>query len=69
MRPRRELKSTLQELTIANEVRDLGNGLRIGNFETQATSDPSFLKDAMGSFAEVANRISSWRALPTVNKR
>jgi HAMP domain-containing protein/CHASE3 domain sensor protein len=63
-----ELKSTLQELTTANEVRDLGNGLRIGNFETQATSDPSFLKDAMASFADVANRITSWRALPTVNK-
>ena len=63
-----ELKSTLQEITIANEVRDIGNGLRIGNFETQATADPSFLKDAMQGFAEVGDRITSWRALPTVSK-
>jgi len=63
-----EMKSTLQELTIANEVRDLGNALRIGNFETQATSDPSFLKDAMAGFADVTNRVTSWRALPTVSK-
>jgi len=63
-----ELKSTLQEITLANEVKDLGNGLRIGNFETQATGDPSPLKDAMQNFADVGSRITSWRALSTVNK-
>lgn len=63
-----ELKSTLQEITLANEVKDLGNGLRIGNFETQATGDPSPLKDAMQNFADVGSRITSWRALSSVNK-
>ncbi len=59
-------KTILQEISIANELRDAGNAVRIANFQTQATDDPSFLKDAMQSFAGVGSRIESWRTLPTV---
>jgi methyl-accepting chemotaxis protein len=59
-------KNILQEISIANEIRDASNALRIANFQTQATEDPSFLKDAIQSFSGVGDRFSSWRALPTV---
>ncbi|MGA2611970.1 MAG: methyl-accepting chemotaxis protein [Spirochaetia bacterium] len=59
-------KSILQEISIANEMRDAGNALKISNYETQATDDPSFMKDAMQSFAGFASKFESWRAIPTV---
>jgi len=62
-----EQKSILREISIANEIRDVGNELRIGNFETQATDDPSFMKDAMAGFAVVGERFNAWRALPTLD--
>ncbi len=59
-------RSILQEISIANEVRDAANNLRTAAFQTQATDDPSFLKDAMQSMAGLPSRFDAWRALPTV---
>jgi methyl-accepting chemotaxis protein len=59
-------RSILQEISIANEVRDAANNLRTAAFQTQATDDPSFLKDAMQSMADLPSRFDAWRALPTV---
>ncbi|HTP58349.1 MAG TPA: methyl-accepting chemotaxis protein, partial [Spirochaetia bacterium] len=59
-------RSILQEITIANEMRDAGNTIRNASFQTQATDDPSFLKDAMSGFAGLPAQLETWRALPTV---
>jgi methyl-accepting chemotaxis protein len=59
-------RSVLQEISIANEIRDASNNLRTAAFQTQATDDPSFLKDAMQSFAGLPSMIDTWRAIPTV---
>jgi len=59
-------RSILQEISIANEIRDAGNTIRNASYQTQATDDPSFLKDAMQSFTGFPSRMETWRALPTV---
>ncbi len=61
-------RSILQEISIANDMRDAGNALKIANFQTQATDDPSFLKDAMEGFADLSSRLDAWRVLPTVGR-
>jgi len=59
-------KNILQEISIANDMRDAGNAVKIAGFQTQATDDPAALKDAMQTFAGLAGRFESWRTLPTV---
>jgi methyl-accepting chemotaxis protein len=61
-------RSILQEISTANDLRDIGNTVRNASFQTQATDDPSFLKDAMASFAGLPSRFEAWRSLPTVGK-
>ena len=59
-------KTILQEISIANEIRDAGNAVKIASFQSQATDDPAPLKDAMQTFAGFPSRFDAWRALPTV---
>jgi len=59
-------KSILQEISIASDMRDAGNAVKIAGFQTQATDDPGPLKDAMQTFAGLASGFDAWRALPTV---
>ena len=59
-------KSILQEISIANDIRDAGNAVKIAGFQTQATDDPAALKDAMQTFTGLAGRFEAWRAMPTV---
>ena len=59
-------RSILQEISIANEMRDAGNTVSTASLQTQATDDPSFLKDAMQTFAGFPSKFDAWRALPTV---
>ena len=62
-------RSILQEISTANDLRDIGNSIRNASFQTQATDDPSFLKDAMGSFSDLPGRFQAWEALPTVGSQ
>ena len=59
-------RSILQEISIANEMRSAGNTVSTASLQTQATDDPSFLKDAMQTFAGFPSKFDAWRALPTV---
>ena len=59
-------RSILQEISIANEMKDAGDRLSNATLQSQLTDDPSFLKDAMQAFADLPNRFDAWRALPSV---
>ncbi len=43
----------LEKITLINDIIDLGNGVRIGNFKGQALRDPEGFKNAMNSFTEI----------------
>jgi methyl-accepting chemotaxis protein len=55
-------RSLLNEITVINDIIDLGNGLRIANFKTQALDDPSSLKAALEKFGGVSAKLAELKA-------
>ncbi len=51
----------VNKIQIANDVVDLGNFIRLGNFKSQALRDPKIFTDAMTHFAEVEKKLAELR--------
>jgi methyl-accepting chemotaxis protein len=49
------------KLALMNEIIDLGNGIRVGNFKSQALRDVELCKKAMENFAAITDRCQSLR--------
>ena len=59
------LMESLQEITLANDVIDLGNDARVGNFKAQATRDPELMKAKYENFEAIDQRLDELKALVT----
>ena len=53
------LKERLSKITLINEVIDLGNAARVGNFKAQATNNPGLLSETLAKFSEIDKRINT----------
>jgi len=59
------LMESLQEITLANDVIDLGNDARVGNFKAQATRDPELMKAKYENFELINQKLDELKALIT----
>ena len=64
----RKIRERLDKISWINEVVDLGNGARIGNFKSQAARDPKFALEIMKNFDEIDKKIEQIRAITHVDK-
>ncbi len=59
------LMESLQEITLANDVIDLGNDARVGNFKAQATRDPELMQAKYENFELINQKLDELKALIT----
>jgi methyl-accepting chemotaxis protein len=62
-----EVKDRVRKLTLANDVIDLGNDIRIGNFKSQATRDPVQFQETQKKFAQVNQKLDELKAITKVD--
>ncbi len=48
-----QLNERLQKNILINEIIDLGNAVRVGNFKSQATRDPGVMREALKIFSQI----------------
>ena len=58
-----EVRDRVNKIDLANEVIDIGNAARIGNFKAQATRDLQLLRDAQKKFDELNPKLDALKAL------
>ena len=58
-----KLKDRLAKITIVNDIIDIGNAARIGNFKSQATRDPELLKQTIEKLGEVEKKFDQLQAI------
>jgi len=51
----------LKQITLINNIIDVGNDIRIRNFQAQATRDPELLRQAINQFSEIENLLTEIR--------
>ncbi|MBU2548688.1 MAG: cell wall metabolism sensor histidine kinase WalK, partial [Proteobacteria bacterium] len=61
--PPERLKERLLKITIVNDIIDLGNAARVGNFKSQATRSPETMREALKSFPEIEKKFEALRAV------
>ena len=59
----KELHERLQKITIVNDIIDLGNAIRIGNFKAQALRDPVLFAETQKKFEQVSAKLEQLRPL------
>ncbi|MEW6660378.1 MAG: methyl-accepting chemotaxis protein [Thermodesulfobacteriota bacterium] len=66
-----KLAERLEKNILVNDIIGLGNNTRIANFKAQALRDPKIIRDQMGNFAQMEQKIGSiWaKTHLEVNKR
>ena len=57
------LMESLQEITLVNDVIDLGNDARVGNFKAQAQRDPELMKAKYENFELIDQRLDELKAM------
>ncbi len=55
------LDERLQKITLINDIIDLGNAARVGNFKSQAIRDPEMLRKTIADFATVDLKMEAIR--------
>jgi methyl-accepting chemotaxis protein len=58
-----EVSDRIQKIGAANEIIDLGNVIRIGNFKAQATRDPELFRETQKQFTEVYQKLDALKAI------
>ncbi len=53
----------INKVNLINDVVDLGNAVRIGNFRAQATRSPETFREAQGKFVDVDKKLAELRAI------
>ena len=57
------LNERLEKITYVNEIIDLGNAVRVGNFKAQAMLDPQMMKNAIAKFDEIKKHTAMLRKI------
>ncbi len=58
-----KLKERLAKITIVNDIIEIGNAARIGNYKAQATRDPELLKATIANLGEVGKDLAKLKAV------
>ena len=58
-----DVEDRVHKLNLANDVIDLGNAIRVGNFKAQATRDPVHFQETQKKFAEVNQKLDELKAI------
>ena len=58
-----EILDRVRKLSLGNEIVDLGNSIRIGNFKAQANRDPVLFQDTQKRFAEITTRLDELKSI------
>jgi methyl-accepting chemotaxis protein len=58
-----KLKERKDKINLANDVIDLGNAIRIGNWRSQAERDPKVFQEAVKKFEEVNKKLDDLKAI------
>jgi methyl-accepting chemotaxis protein len=61
-----EIQDRTRKMSIANEVIELGNAIRIGNFKSQARRDPEMFRATQKKFEELDPKLDSLKAITKV---
>jgi methyl-accepting chemotaxis protein len=59
------VQNRVHKMTIANDVLDLGNAIRIGNFRAQATRDPQHFRETQKKFDGLNPKLDALKAVTT----
>lgn len=65
---REDVLDRIRKVTIANDVVDLGNGVRVGNFKAQATRDPVLFQETQKLFATITTKLDELKAITKVEE-
>ncbi|MGC3957102.1 MAG: methyl-accepting chemotaxis protein [Verrucomicrobiota bacterium] len=57
------IQDRVQKIAVANEIIDLGNAIRVGNFKAQATRDPALFQKVTQNFAAVYQKLDALKAI------
>jgi methyl-accepting chemotaxis protein len=58
-----DIEDRIHKIALGNEVVDLGNAIRIGNFKAQATRDPQLFRETQAKFEEVNRKLDALKAI------
>ncbi len=58
-----DLQDRVHKIAVANEIIDLGNNVRVGNFKSQATRDPALFRQVQKQFAQIYERLEALKAI------
>jgi len=58
-----ELQDRINKIAIANDIIDLGNAIRVGNFKAQANRDPQHFRQTQKKFDDLFPKLDGLRAI------
>ncbi|WCJ58239.1 methyl-accepting chemotaxis protein [Fontisphaera persica] len=58
-----QFRERVQKIKLINDVIDIGNAIRVGNFKSQATRNPELFQETMKKFNELPAKFAALKAL------
>ena len=58
-----KIEERVRKISLCNDVIDLGNAIRLGNWRSQATRDPKIFQDAQKKFEEVDKKLAELKSI------
>jgi methyl-accepting chemotaxis protein len=58
-----EVKDRVTKINLANDIIDLGNAIRLGNFKSQAARDPQHFRETQKKFDELGPKLDALKAI------
>jgi methyl-accepting chemotaxis protein len=58
-----EIEDRVHKMAVANEILEVGNAIRVGNFKAQATRDPESFREIQKKFFEIYNKLDALKAI------
>ncbi len=59
------VQDRIAKINLANDIIDIGNAIRIGNFKSQATRDPQHYRDTQKKFDDLNPKLEALKAITT----
>ncbi len=63
-----QVQDRVAKMGLANDIIDLGNAIRVGNFKAQATRDPELFRETQKRFAEVDRKLDALKAITVLEE-
>ncbi len=58
-----DIKDRIHKIAVANEIIELGNAVRVGNFKSQATRDPALFRETQKKFAQIFEKLEALKSV------